>query len=135
MAAFSGAKTGRSPLDKRVVEEQSTKDDVWWGAVNIPVSLGAPFSKDSASSQSKEALAEAVQQSQFLLFKARCQFRPSWGELLLFRIFPSTAFRSEATFSINRERAIDYLNTRQRLYVPPPLHGSYSDVCDVHLEL
>ena len=61
LAAFSGAKTGRSPLDKRVVEEPSTKDDVWWGAVNIPV--------------------------------------------------------SESTFKINRERAIDYLNTRERLYV------------------
>ncbi|CAJ1334946.1 unnamed protein product [Effrenium voratum] len=61
LAAFSGAKTGRSPLDKRVVEEPSTKDDIWWGAVNIPL--------------------------------------------------------SEKTFKINRERAIDYLNTRERLYV------------------
>ncbi|CAJ1338094.1 unnamed protein product, partial [Effrenium voratum] len=61
LAAFSGAKTGRSPVDKRVVYESTTSDDVWWGAVNIPL--------------------------------------------------------SENTFKINRERAIDYLNTRERLYV------------------
>eukprot|EP00435_Cladocopium_sp_Y103_P006970 s4107_g2.t1 len=61
LAAFSGAKTGRSPLDKRVVLEESTENDVWWGPVNVPL--------------------------------------------------------SENTFKINRERAIDYLNTRERLYV------------------
>lgn len=61
LAAFSGAKTGRSPLDKRVVEEASTKDDIWWGPVNVKL--------------------------------------------------------SEKSFTINRERAIDYLNTRPRLYV------------------
>ncbi|CAL1164159.1 unnamed protein product [Cladocopium goreaui] len=61
LAAFSGAKTGRSPLDKRVVMEPTTKDDVWWGTVNLPL--------------------------------------------------------SENSFKINRERAIDYLNTRPRLYV------------------
>ncbi|CAK9080270.1 unnamed protein product [Durusdinium trenchii] len=61
LAAYSGAKTGRSPMDKRVVEEPSTIDDVWWGTVNMGL--------------------------------------------------------SEKSFSINRERAIDYLNTRPRLYV------------------
>ena len=35
--ATSGEKTGRSPEDKRVVEESETKDDVWWGSVNIPL--------------------------------------------------------------------------------------------------
>lgn len=38
MIAKSGAKTGRSPNDKRVVEEADTKDDIWWGKVNIPIS-------------------------------------------------------------------------------------------------
>ena len=57
----SGAKTGRSPKDKRIVEHPDSKDDIWWGSVNIPV--------------------------------------------------------DEHTFAINRERAIDYLNTRDKLYV------------------
>ncbi|MAT99114.1 MAG: phosphoenolpyruvate carboxykinase (ATP) [Anaerolineaceae bacterium] len=57
----SGEKTGRSPKDKRIVEHSDSKDDIWWGSVNIPV--------------------------------------------------------DEHTFEINRERAIDYLNTREKLYV------------------
>lgn len=32
---FSGKKTGRSPKDKRIVFEETSKDDVWWGPVNI----------------------------------------------------------------------------------------------------
>jgi phosphoenolpyruvate carboxykinase (ATP) len=61
LAAFSGAKTGRSPSDKRVVDEPSTTEDIWWGPVNIKLD---PHS-----------------------------------------------------FLVNRERAIDYLNTQQQLYV------------------
>jgi phosphoenolpyruvate carboxykinase (ATP) len=38
MIAKSGVKTGRSPGDKRVVEESDSKEDVWWGKVNIPLS-------------------------------------------------------------------------------------------------
>jgi len=34
LTAFSGAKTGRSPLDKRIVKEPSSEKDVWWGPVN-----------------------------------------------------------------------------------------------------
>src|SRR4249920_2619945 len=37
LIAFSGEKTGRSPKDKRVVEHPDSKDDVWWGSVNIPI--------------------------------------------------------------------------------------------------
>src|ERR1017187_10327475 len=37
LATFSGEKTGRSPLDKRIVENPESSDDVWWGSVNIPV--------------------------------------------------------------------------------------------------
>jgi len=48
-------------MDKRIVEDSGTKDDIWWGPVNIKLTA--------------------------------------------------------ATFRINRERAIDYLNTRERLYV------------------
>ncbi|BEI82708.1 hypothetical protein CcaverHIS002_0305760 [Cutaneotrichosporon cavernicola] len=58
---FSGKKTGRSPKDKRIVFEDSSKDDIWWGPVNIKM--------------------------------------------------------DEHTFEINRERAIDYLNTRENVYV------------------
>ncbi len=57
----SGKKTGRSPTDKRVVSHPDSKEDVWWGPVNVAI--------------------------------------------------------DENTFEINRERAIDYLNTRGKLYV------------------
>jgi phosphoenolpyruvate carboxykinase (ATP) len=30
LTAYSGAKTGRSPLDKRIVEEPSSKDNIWY---------------------------------------------------------------------------------------------------------
>ena len=60
LVAYSGAKTGRSPKDKRVVQHPDSEKNVWWGPVNIP-----------------------------------CDAR---------------------TFAINRQRAIDYLNTRDRLY-------------------
>ena len=39
--ANSGAKKGRSARDKRVVEEPGSKDDIWWGEVNIPFSPDA----------------------------------------------------------------------------------------------
>ena len=61
LVAYSGKKTGRSPTDKRVVDEPEVRDDVWWGNVNIKL--------------------------------------------------------DPQSFTINRERAIDYLNTRERLYV------------------
>ena len=32
---FSGKKTGRSPKDKRIVYEETSKNDIWWGSVNI----------------------------------------------------------------------------------------------------
>ncbi|MEZ5988327.1 MAG: phosphoenolpyruvate carboxykinase (ATP) [Planctomycetota bacterium] len=61
LATLSGAKTGRSPKDKRIVQEPSTKDDIWWGSVNVPL--------------------------------------------------------ADKNFLINRQRAIDFLNTRDQLYV------------------
>ena len=36
LCAYSGLKTGRSPLDKRVVLDEVSQKDVWWGEVNIP---------------------------------------------------------------------------------------------------
>jgi len=61
LAAYSGARTGRSPRDKRITDEETSREDIWWGPVNIKL--------------------------------------------------------PEHSFMINRERAIDYLNTRQRVYV------------------
>ena len=67
LAARSGEKTGRSPKDKRIVDEPSTTDDIWWGDVNIRL--------------------------------------------------------SEKTFEVNRQRAIDFLNTRDQIYVVDGLAG------------
>lgn len=61
LVTSSGKKTGRSPKDKRIVDEPSTSGDIWWGPVNTKL--------------------------------------------------------SEHAFLINHERAVDYLNTRERLYV------------------
>ena len=61
LVAYSGSKTGRSPKDKRVVNNPNSTNDIWWGPVNFPM--------------------------------------------------------EELSFRINLERAKDYLNTRERLYV------------------
>lgn len=61
LSVTSGKKTGRSPKDKRIVEEADSVNDIWWGKVNIKLDSQA--------------------------------------------------------FHINRERAVDYLNTQKRLYV------------------
>ena len=66
LAVSSGAKTGRSPSDKRIVEAENLKD-IWWGKVNIGMSPHA--------------------------------------------------------FITCRERAIDYLNTREQLYVVDAFAG------------
>lgn len=52
LTAFSGAKTGRSPLDKRIVKEATSENEVWWGPVNRPmtpeVSSGSSLSFSNA---------------------------------------------------------------------------------------
>jgi len=66
LAALSGAKTGRSPRDKRIVREPGSADNIWWNAGDN----GSPnFEMDAH------------------------------------------------TFLLNRERAIDYLNMLDRIYV------------------
>jgi len=52
LSAYSGAKTGRSPSDKRIVEEPSSKDNVWWGPVNKPMSPEVRFSHLATSERS-----------------------------------------------------------------------------------
>lgn len=37
LVAYSGAKTGRSPKDKRVVRHPDSERDIWWGSVNVPL--------------------------------------------------------------------------------------------------
>lgn len=36
--AYSGKRTGRSPKDKRIVLDSKTKEEIWWGEVNVPIS-------------------------------------------------------------------------------------------------
>lgn len=67
LTAYSGTKTGRSPLDKRIVKEPSSENDVWyvhahtqstqthyshlhqrrWGPVNKPMSPEVSLSPQS----------------------------------------------------------------------------------------
>ena len=35
--AYSGAKTGRSPKDKRIVKHPTSEKEIWWGPVNFPI--------------------------------------------------------------------------------------------------
>src|SRR6516165_9907898 len=37
LVAYSGAKTGRSPKDKRIVKNPASEHDVWWGDVNVAI--------------------------------------------------------------------------------------------------
>ncbi len=37
LVAYSGAKTGRSPRDKRIVRRPESEREVWWGSVNVPL--------------------------------------------------------------------------------------------------
>jgi len=51
---FSGKKTGRSPKDKRIVYEETSKDDIWWGSVNIK--LDERRSRPSIQTRSAELI-------------------------------------------------------------------------------
>ena len=37
LATSSGEKTGRCPNDKRLIDQPSIHDDVWWGDINMPM--------------------------------------------------------------------------------------------------
>ncbi|XXG56752.1 hypothetical protein AAC387_Pa03g4085 [Persea americana] len=63
LATLSGAKTGRSPRDKRVVKDQTTVHELWWGKGSPNIEM------------------------------------------------------DEHTFLVNRERAVDYLNSLDKVFV------------------
>ncbi|GJP37795.1 hypothetical protein CLOM_g22204 [Closterium sp. NIES-68] len=63
LATLSGAKTGRSPKDKRVVKEETSSNDLWWGEGSPNIEM------------------------------------------------------DEETFLVNRERAVDYLNSLDKVFV------------------
>lgn len=67
LMVYSGKKTGRSPLDKRIVRHPDSENNIDWGAINIEL--------------------------------------------------------DEHTYMVNRERAVDYLNTREELYVVDAFAG------------
>ena len=98
LTAYSGSKTGRSPLDKRIVEEEGSKEDVWWGPVNKPMT---PQVSDVPSQLGQR------------------KPRPGTPSLISYQPSRESLPLSDSwqVWKINRERAIDYLNTRNRIYV------------------
>ena len=60
LVAYSGEKTGRSPKDKRVVEQPASENDVWWGPVNIPLDAAhvpdQPRARDRLPQHARAAL-------------------------------------------------------------------------------
>lgn len=63
LATLSGAKTGRAPRDKRVVKDETTENELWWGKGSPNIEM------------------------------------------------------DEHTFLVNRERAVDYLNSLDKVFV------------------
>jgi len=37
LSVHSGRRSGRVPKEKRIVYDETTKDTIWWGDVNIPL--------------------------------------------------------------------------------------------------
>ncbi|XAR62043.1 Phosphoenolpyruvate carboxykinase (ATP) [Bertholletia excelsa] len=80
LATLSGAKTGRSPRDKRVVKDDTTADELWWGKITCPL-LGLIFLNNS------------------------------------FKYGSPNIEMDEHTFLVNRERAVDYLCSLDKVFV------------------
>ena len=59
LSAYSGEKTGCSPSDKRIVEEDSSKNEIWWGPVNKPMKPDVS-AVNSISAQSSACPAERL---------------------------------------------------------------------------
>jgi ATP-dependent phosphoenolpyruvate carboxykinase len=104
----SGAKTGRSPKDKRVVDEPTTSADVNWGE-QMNMNEIRNYSGQSERRLQMRALSSRFEPIPFELIYLVCSFFFLSGSV-------NIKLTAEA-FASNRERAISYLNTRQRIYV------------------
>ena len=72
LVALSGDKTGRSPGDKRIVDEASSRDEVWWGPVNKPLST------DSFHANRERALAWLNEQERLFVIDAYAGWDPTY---------------------------------------------------------
>lgn len=102
LTAYSGNKTGRSPSDKRVVKEESSEKDVWWGPVNKPMTpdvrcplLRSPCGLHCAIKAHCQSLALA----HFSLSWPRVSPRPSFLELQMHRKTPEMPHPTYEVFS------------------------------------
>lgn len=90
LATLSGAKTGRSPKDKRVVKDETTAQELWWGKyVSCLLMLRLTFNW----------LRYVINSFFFIPFSCLSK-----------RGSPNIEM-DEHTFTVNRERAVDYLNS------------------------
>ncbi|KAF4946820.1 hypothetical protein FGADI_10849 [Fusarium gaditjirri] len=107
LTAYSGAKTGRSPLDKRIVEEASSKDNIWWGPVNKPM-----------TPETRAGRASPFQRLQLASPRGYPEHERHGFDGLSTGAYALTQLPGRwLVWKINRERAVDYLNTRSRIYV------------------
>ncbi|EGU78483.1 hypothetical protein ACKLNR_012451 [Fusarium oxysporum f. sp. zingiberi] len=107
LTAYSGAKTGRSPLDKRIVEEASSKDNIWWGPVNKPM-----------TPETRAGRASPFQRLQLAFPRGYPEHERHGFDGLSTGAYSLTQLPGRwLVWKINRERAVDYLNTRSRIYV------------------
>jgi Phosphoenolpyruvate carboxykinase len=72
LTAYSGAKTGRSPLDKRVVKEPGSDKDVWWGPVNKPMSPEVSLQLTSRASCTSRILWKLALQPRDFVTSGEC---------------------------------------------------------------
>jgi len=86
LVAYSGAKTGRSPLDKRIVKEPGSQDDVWWGKINIP------FSEESFSKNRDLAVNFLNSRKQIFVIDGFAGWRPK--EQIKVRVICATPYHA-----------------------------------------
>ncbi|KAI5199570.1 ATP-utilizing phosphoenolpyruvate carboxykinase [Aureobasidium subglaciale] len=115
LSAYSGAKTGRSPSDKRIVREPSSEKEIWWGPVNKEMSPDV--------STFFFILPDLVHEKHLVagwpeLFSHSGASTAGLGCYVSSTPLYGSGKRSgSGVWKINRERAVDYLNTRNRIYV------------------
>ncbi|KAJ9210102.1 hypothetical protein DTO166G4_8292 [Paecilomyces variotii] len=120
LTAYSGAKTGRSPSDKRIVREPSSEKDVWWGPVNKPMSPDMTSFVKLSVTETLRGMGRMASNDSALQIPFFASGDISICFLaLISAVQPLGPFASAIlpVWRINRERAVDYLNTRNRIYV------------------